>query len=228
MQELYTDGLAIGYPGSCSGDVVTTEVPPGGTLLLYTDGLVEGGKDIGEGLAILGNLLQRHGSLPPAELARTLVEETLEDALHTDDSLALILRREVSKHVFTRTLHGGLKSVGETRREVGVWLTGHKVEAEVRSDLLLVTSELLANAVAAAEDEEACLELCLSPERWVVAVSDNGNKAEEFILPTSATPEQERGRGLIIAQLLSDGVEVHQEAGKTWVRAHRRRPLAIT
>ncbi|MFF4298725.1 SpoIIE family protein phosphatase [Streptomyces vinaceus] len=68
------------------------DLPPGSTLLLYTDGLVERrGHDIDASTAHLVALLARHGGRPPAELLRR-ISAGLAQAAPEDDVVVLALR----------------------------------------------------------------------------------------------------------------------------------------
>ncbi|MFI1151038.1 SpoIIE family protein phosphatase [Streptomyces sp. NPDC020817] len=68
------------------------DLPPGSTLLLYTDGLIERrGHDIDASIARLGALLARHGDRPPAELLRRISSRPADDA-PGDDVVVLALR----------------------------------------------------------------------------------------------------------------------------------------
>lgn len=70
----------------------TTPVPPGSTLVMYTDGLVERrGQDIDEGIALLGRVLAEHQHLSVDALANVLLTELLPSA--NDDDVALMVVR---------------------------------------------------------------------------------------------------------------------------------------
>jgi serine phosphatase RsbU (regulator of sigma subunit) len=70
----------------------TVVLPPGSTLLLYTDGLVERRDEaMDEGMARAAEALTGGRHLPPAELAELLTKRLLEDA--PDDDVAFLLYR---------------------------------------------------------------------------------------------------------------------------------------
>ncbi|MFC5381977.1 SpoIIE family protein phosphatase [Aquipuribacter nitratireducens] len=65
----------------------------GDTLLLYTDGLIEGTGDLEAGLAALGSHARTLRSRTTEVLAERLVELLRADARHLDDTLVLAARR---------------------------------------------------------------------------------------------------------------------------------------
>lgn len=85
-------GQGIGFPepGGSSG-VVRLEV--GAAVVLYTDGLIEGTRDLDAGLARLRRQASARRDLPAPELARHLVDQAIRSARHSDDVLAAVLRR---------------------------------------------------------------------------------------------------------------------------------------
>ncbi len=71
----------------------TTAFTPGGTLVLYTDGLVERRReDIDVGLSRLARSLSRHGAADPETLADALLAELIPEGGATDDTALVVLR----------------------------------------------------------------------------------------------------------------------------------------
>ena len=67
-------------------------LPPGSTLLLYTDGLIERrGEALDEGIARAVEALAAGRALPPEDLAQVLRRKLLADA--PDDDVAFLLYR---------------------------------------------------------------------------------------------------------------------------------------
>jgi serine phosphatase RsbU (regulator of sigma subunit) len=75
VEELACGGLALGIEGGQEYEQVHSELPPGSAVVLYTDGVVEARRN-GElyGGERLDAFLREHRNLPPAELARGVVE----------------------------------------------------------------------------------------------------------------------------------------------------------
>jgi serine phosphatase RsbU (regulator of sigma subunit) len=69
-------GVRPGYPESVDRPVATLPYTPGGTLVLYTDGLIERrNEDIDVGLGRLADSLSYHGELEPEQLADALLAD---------------------------------------------------------------------------------------------------------------------------------------------------------
>ena len=86
-------GSPIGWPMAGSTELAEITLGKGDTLLLYTDGLVEGNKDIVRGMESLSEVASSLAALEAEVLATELVERTVKDAARRDDTLALVLRR---------------------------------------------------------------------------------------------------------------------------------------
>ncbi|MFB6984648.1 SpoIIE family protein phosphatase [Streptomyces sp. NPDC056297] len=79
--------MAPGRPGH-----VHRSDPPGATLVLYTDGLIEcRDQDIDTGLACLIQNLTRHGHLGPEPLADVLLTDLPPHRDGLDDDIALVV-----------------------------------------------------------------------------------------------------------------------------------------
>lgn len=209
VEQLAASGCAIGWPGAGSDLVVETRLEPDDALVFYTDGLIEARKDVIEGMEELVRHARALSSLPAAELSRELVDRALAGAQRHDDTLALVLRRiPVAGPVLERqwVTAPRLEAVPELRRELRNWLTPLVRDAD---DVVLVASELLANAVIAASRE---VRLAVTVDAGVVhlEVADDGLVAgglEEMgrVLPSS---EAERGRGLFLVRAVARDVQV--------------------
>lgn len=92
-REVPADGLGIGYlqPGSfATTDVV---LAPGDSLLLYTDGLLEGTHDLDAGLRELTATAAGMAQVPVQDFAPRLLSEVVTCARDDDDCLAVVVRR---------------------------------------------------------------------------------------------------------------------------------------
>ena len=220
VTQLSAAGGAIGWPGAGSDIVAETTLGVRDALVLYTDGLVEAGKDILAGMEALVGHARDVAHLPAEELANELVRRSLEGASRRDDTLALVLRRlPVPAAETTRTWRIAPEptAVSRVRRAAGQWLASLDAPSD---DALVVVSELLANAVRVARDEVA-ITVSLTETTIQVEVTDDGPGAVGLEQVGTELPpvEQPSGRGLFIVRALSDDVTVMSTAEGSIVRA---------
>ena len=111
-------------------------------------------------------------------------------------------------------------SAGAARRAVRAALVD-RVEDDLVEDAVLLTSEIVTNAVVHARSS-AVLTLAVTPGAVLVSVSDVCRYAP---VVQEAAPEWESGRGLGIVDSIATawGVHQHGEGGKTvWFQLDRR------
>lgn len=219
-------GIPIGWPGAGSERTTTFTLDSDASLVLYTDGLVESGRDILAGMAALAQHALQTNEYPAEHQARALVERSLEGAARYDDSLALVIRRRA-------TADGPVRALGPFRHPIGPstasiplarhllsdWLRWQPVSDVDQSDLLLAASELCTNALrhSSVEGLTATLRAWVEGLDVVVAVDDDDPtpvdlRGVEEIPDTDALS----GRGLFLVQALTDGITVEpREVGKT-------------
>ena len=96
VSALAASGLALGIDPGQSYDELREQLPVGGALVLYTDGVIEA-RRVGEpyGDERLDALLAAHASLPAAELARAVVDDcrAFTGGDLTDDCAVVVIRR---------------------------------------------------------------------------------------------------------------------------------------
>ncbi|MDQ1428195.1 MAG: hypothetical protein QOK39_1671 [Acidimicrobiaceae bacterium] len=237
-QWLNAGGRPIGFPDAGSDGVVTTMLDRSDTVIFYTDGLIEATKDILKGLDNLAGFALETARYPATHLARALVERSQAGAVRNDDSLALVLRRRSSppatawkplaplEYRFTPTT----AAVPLARHFLQDWLIRVPVELEEATDLLLVVTELAANAVRHASGHPGTVSLRASVrgEDVIVEVEDDGGEPLVLPRPADELPDAmaERGRGLFLVQALVDQLDIEVVDGKTLVRATRRAVVA--
>ncbi|MFJ5779866.1 ATP-binding protein [Streptomyces sp. NPDC093094] len=102
------------------------------------------------------------------------------------------------------------------RRRVRAFLGDRRVPDNVLDDVLLVTSELLTNAVLHALPPAALHIRCDNQVAVHIEVSDGGPKHT----PQAPESEEEHGRGLSIVSALcaSHGTFTHHEGATRWAR----------
>ena len=196
----------------------TAELPADGTLLLYTDGLVERRRepiDVG-----LGRLLT--AAEGPADGLDQLTDNILDALLpgrRADDDVALVLlRRPPPGRPLTLELPAWPRELARLRRAVRGWLHHADVPDDIGSEILVAVNEAAANAIQHAYGlEDARFVVQASIERDVVAVEvrDRGRWRDR-------RDDPERGWGIDVIDSLMDEVTVEPTPDGTAVRFVRR------
>lgn len=235
--ELSARGVPIGWPGAGSEGTVEVALDRSDTLILYTDGLIEGTKDVVSGLASLRRFAEETAPYPAPQQARILVERTLRGAARRDDSLALILRRRVppSHRIaaalgpFEHRLSRSMAAVSVSRGLLREWLVRVPVDPDAVHDLLLAATELCANAVEHATWEGGGVIVRARTEGAdvVVEVEDDGAGMNWPLLALDPPdPEAEHGRGLWLVRTFTDEVIPETVGNRTVVRCVKRAVVA--
>ncbi|MER7576660.1 PAS domain S-box protein [Streptomyces sp. NPDC126514] len=195
-----------------------TAVPPGATLVLYTDGLIETpGSDIEHRIAYLTHTLKAafatNDSLEAA--ADHALAALLPDADGHDDDVTLLLARLPAAPLATATtdLPALSSAVGDGRCFLTKTLTDWDC-AHLADDARLLASEVLTNAIQHAQGPLG-LRLRRTATELTVEVSDNSPHLPQLRL---ATPDDESGRGLLLVDTLADswGVRPTDDGKTTW------------
>ena len=237
VRQVGVGGVPIGFPGAGSDQVVRVDLARSDTVIFYTDGLIEATKDIIKGLDAISRHAGEIAGYPAVSLARALVDRSLSGAVRRDDSLALVLRRRSPpidtvrlplspfEYRFTPTT----AAIPLARHFLEDWLVRIPVARDEAADLMLVATELAANAVRHASGQRGSVSLRASvygPDLVLEVEDDGGNEAP---LPDgSETPEPmaERGRGLFLVRALVDELDSEIVDGRTIVRVVRRAIVA--
>ena len=197
------------------------ELPPGSTLVLYTDGLVERRRaPLERRLAMLAEAAARSRS-GLEQLCDDLLAGALDGAPPADD-VALLAVRPLGPAAPPGPLRlrrpARASELLALRRRVRAFLADAGASEQVCHDVALAVSEAAANAVehayAGRAPGEVEVELAVEGGEIVACVRDHGRWRE---------PQSEhRGRGLRIIGVLMDAVAVEHDEGGTQVRMRRR------
>jgi PAS domain S-box-containing protein len=200
---------------------ITTQLEPGSTIVLYTDGLVEErGVSIDQGLEAL-RLAASQDSCHPHELCERLVDAML--AIHpANDDIAVLAVRALP--VAPPPLHLEILSdptaLGQMRRDLGSWLRDAGAPGEVVEVIQMACHEACSNSIEhgySFGDGTLSVDAVLDEDRVVLTVRDQGHWVER---PNGPPPY--RGNGLPLMHALMDSVELtHENGDGTAVRMAR-------
>jgi len=191
-------------------------LPPGATLLLYSDGLVERrGESLDVGLHRLAEIAAGHAGSGAGDWCERLVDHML--AGSGDDDMALLCA--TFRPILRRRLPAEPQRLAALRRELRAWLTRVGATGDETADVLLACGEACANAVEHAYPDrpgELTVELTLDGSGELrLRVADSGR--------WRASPAPgDRGRGLPLMRAVMDAVEVAKGNGGTVVTMRRR------
>jgi anti-sigma regulatory factor (Ser/Thr protein kinase) len=194
-------------------DPVVLEVGAGDVVVLYTDGLVERrDRDLQDGMDALSRAVTERRDQPLVGLPAAIVADLVGD--DADDDVAVVAVKVTPDEGGTYEIR--LADVDtaprEARRAVTAQLDRWRVDAEVADDLVLVTSELVTNALVHARPP-VDLRLRAFADRVVLEVQD-----QDLLRPRRRRPDDddEHGRGLNIVEALSQEWGTRRTgAGKT-------------
>lgn len=204
------------------GDVLyeqsSVAVPPGATLILYTDGLIETpGSDIEERVGELTSVLAEFFLVPPCleAAADHVLAGLLPDAESHNDDVTLLLAQlpDAPPDAVTTDLASVPSSVPEGRAFLNKALLSWDC-VSLADEALLLISEILTNAVQHAEGPIG-VRLCRTATGLTVEVSDHSPHLPQ---PRRAADDEESGRGLLLVRTLADtwGVRPTDEGKTTW------------
>ncbi|MEW2360286.1 SpoIIE family protein phosphatase [Spirillospora sp. NPDC029432] len=216
---------ALGPPlgvGEADDPVMTRlAFPPGSTLLLYTDGLVERrDESLDSGLARLAGRLAGPAG-PLDHTADSLLALTA--AASEDDVTILLLRTDPAPPGMELALTGDRAGLAELRERLAGWLAASGLEPDDAFEIVLACSEAAANSIEHGYGFE--------PGPIRVAGEFAGGAVRLVLRDRGRWQEprpSERGRGLRVMRELMDSVEVTPGSGGTTVTMvrNRRSPAA--
>ncbi|HSP38642.1 MAG TPA: SpoIIE family protein phosphatase [Frankiaceae bacterium] len=201
------------------------DLPDGATFLLYTDGLVERrGEDLDVGISRLADALTELGTLPLEQLCNALVDRLCPIG---DDDIALLAVRpqSVTPVVGAPARSGSVEgrhlavaadpaAVGEARQFVAEVCDAAAVQGDLGDTAILLTSELVTNAVLHARSP-AYLTVWADGSRLRVQVTD---ESRDLPKPNQADENATGGRGISMVALLASrwGVELRESGKSVW------------
>ncbi|WP_043604137.1 MULTISPECIES: ATP-binding SpoIIE family protein phosphatase [Protofrankia] len=203
-------GIVLGVASQTFTDV-RYPFPPGTTLALYTDGLVESPTiDIDQGTRRLQAALADSGNLlhTTADRLLTLIDRT---GGYDDDVALLLIRAATAATVCTNVLSPDPRAA-KTARDITVTALD-AWELSEHADLVeLLVSELVTNAIRYAETPSH-LTLRRGQHALYVEIADGDSRVPRLLNPTA---DDEGGRGLqLVAELATRWGARPTHTGKT-------------
>jgi PAS domain S-box-containing protein len=195
----------------------TMTLPPGSTLLLYTDGLVERKHEsIDDGIDRAAAVLGQTMTLPVDDVADAVLRELSPTAGYDDDVAMVVYRHgHTPLRLETDSTAGRLAGI---RHRLADWLRAEGVEDELAADIVLVVNEACTNCVEHAYGQDAVGTMLLDVEvadgEVRTRITDRGSWKEPSADPGNG------GRGLMLMRALSDSMDI--DTGPTGTTADIR------
>ena len=210
----------LGYVQPSAIREAVVELPAGGTLVAYTDGLVERrGWSIDTGIDLLASVVGASASLGVAPLADRILEQVTPHIGSHDDIAVLIVRLLEVPQRMDIEVPGEPSSLADLRRRLRRWLELRGLGAAERDDAILAVSEACNNAIehAYTDDEPGAIHLVIEhrDDSLAIRISDRGAWQ-----PTS--PSFERGRGIALMRAVMDETTIEHDGRGTNVTLSRQ------
>ena len=180
-------------------------LPPGSTLMLFTDGLVERKHEsIDDGIARAAGVLVKAMTLPLNTIADVLLRE-LAPVTGYDDDVAMVIYRHQARPLRIESPATADQLI-HIRHRLAEWLRAESVPDELAADIVFVVNEACTNCVEHAyrgHDVGTMLLEVQSADGEVRArIADRGS------WKTPAADPGNGGRGLVLMRVLSDTMEL--------------------
>ncbi|MEV0079084.1 SpoIIE family protein phosphatase [Nocardia neocaledoniensis] len=193
----------------------TTALPPGATLVLFTDGLVEQrGYDIDEGFVKIAGVLSETGGALPRDVADAVLSRLCPPAGY-DDDVAMVVYRQPPEPLHLDIPAAAAELTG-LRRDLYRWFATAAVPHDLAADLVAAANEACSNSVEHAyrdaEPGRVTLTATCEGDRVVIEVADTGRW-----IPTPTDPGF-RGRGVEMMRVLTEDLEFGHDENGTRVR----------
>ncbi|MGW1740337.1 SpoIIE family protein phosphatase [Nocardia sp. NPDC001965] len=190
----------------------TTPLPPGSTLVLFTDGLVERrGEDIDEGFTKIADILAHTAEKLPRQVADSVLSALRPEGGY-DDDIAMVVYRQPPAPL-RLDVPARPDRLAMLRRTLTAWLSSAAVPHNLTSDLVAATNEACSNSIEHAyqngggEAERVVLTAECVGDRVVIETTDTGTWR-----PRPADPGP-RGRGIDMMRALTEELEIDHHLG---------------
>jgi anti-sigma regulatory factor (Ser/Thr protein kinase) len=121
---------------------------------------------------------------------------------------------------FARVIEPDMDQLALLRQELGRWLADRGAGGSAVADVVLVATELSTNAIDANPAARVDVAAAADDDQVVLTVTNAASRPFRLDGPVApAEPTGRRGRGLYLAQELSDGLTVEHADGRTTATA---------
>ncbi|OBH24189.1 stage II sporulation protein E [Mycobacterium sp. E342] len=180
-------------------------LPPGSTLMLFTDGLVERKHEsIDDGINRAAAVLAKTTTLPLDSVADAVLRE-LAPASGYDDDVAMVIYRYQQSPLRIES-EARADQLAGIRHRLADWLRAAGLPDELAADIVLVTNEACTNCVEHAYSGHPpgamSLDVELAAGEIRARVTDQGSWKEPAVNPGNG------GRGLLLMRALSSTLEL--------------------
>jgi PAS domain S-box-containing protein len=197
--------LGVADPDRARPEAVAV-LPPGSTIVLYTDGLVERRTERLEvGFGRLADAAAARAALPVEEFCDELLDELVADG-HPDDVALVALRIVVpAAPSFTCRIAAVPPALSHVRGEMRMWLAAQGLPEPLHDDMVLAVGEACSNAIEHAysvtERDTVVVEGFRRDGHLVFTVRDYG-------CWRPLVPNPQRNRGLRLMHEVTDDVKI--------------------
>jgi PAS domain S-box-containing protein len=200
-------------------------LPPGSTLMLYTDGLVERREvSIDDGIARVSETVAGGLNLPVDGVADAVLSAMAPPTGYDDDIAIVVYRQPYAPLRIEKAAAAG--QLSDIRHRLAAWLRGAAIPEGTIADIVLAVNEAAANSIEHAYRGHKPAKVRVEGEndgaRVHVRIVDKGSWK-----PAPAEPGV-RGRGLLLIRAVSDWLEIECTPSGTTVNMSFRLPAVAS
>jgi PAS domain S-box-containing protein len=211
-------------PAGWQRSQATALLPPGATLMLYTDGLVERrNQSLDRGIGVAAVTVAKHARDQPDHVA-DYVMSAMTPAAGYEDDVAVLVYRHPPAPLTVQVPAGDPACLTLLRARLRQWLPAAGIGSREATDIMIAAGEATANAFehatsgrpADATPVQITLTARVTRSTVALTVADNGNWESPPADRQPPTPGT-RGHGIIFMHALMDDVTIDPSAHGTTV-----------
>ena len=211
-------------PAGWQRSQVTARLPPGATLMLYTDGLVERrNQSLDKGISVAAGTVAKHARDHPDHVADHVMSAMTPAAGYEDD-VAVLIYRHPPAPLTVQVPAGDPASLTLLRARLRQWLPAAGIGSREATDIMIAAGEATGNAFEHATSgrpaDAAAVQITLTARvtgtTVALTVADTGNWRSPPADRQPPTPGT-RGHGIIFMHALMDDVTIDPSAHGTMV-----------